>query len=268
MPAARPEPAEIDAYRRDGQRTPDWRLPAPLVSRMQDALACLAAAHPELKPDFLPLPHTHWEDPTSLPLAREFVGFATHPDVLDLVEQLHGPDIVLCASAVLCKPAATRLAVPSHQDERHWPVHARATNTARIVLDEVREGNGRERVIPGLRLLGDFSRDASGEDLVLSRVLNDPRLDLAAVRNVELEPGQFSLHDVKFVHRSQPNRSGRRRADSAIRYMPATSHTDRIIDMGKVSASSILDFAARPSWLLHGADCAGFNVCKTGLTAW
>ncbi|MGD9603805.1 MAG: phytanoyl-CoA dioxygenase family protein [Gammaproteobacteria bacterium] len=260
---------EIARYQRDGQLTPRWRLPADMVTQMQDSLNRLIAARPDLKPDFIPLPHTPWDDGASVSIAREFFAYVTHPDLLSLVSQLIGPDIILWASAVFCKPAATGLEVPWHQDGQYWPIRPRATVTVWIALDDVNADNGCMRVIPGSHRMGDFSHEVSDrEDLVLNNVVNDPRLDLDTVIDVTLEPGQFSVHDVNIVHGSAPNRSGRRRAGYAIRYMPSTSHYDRSIDMGKVSELSALDFARRPIWLLRGVDRCGRNDFQVGHTAW
>ena len=44
---------------------------------------------------------------------------------------------------------------------------------------------------------------------------------LAAVVDVTLEPGQFSLHHVNTIHGSNPNKSARRRAGIAFRYVRA-----------------------------------------------
>ena len=38
--------------------------------------------------------------------------------------------------------------------------------------------------------------------------------------NIELQPGEFSLHHVRIVHGSDPNRADYRRIGYAIRYMP------------------------------------------------
>ena len=76
------------------------------------------------------------------------------------------------------------------------------------------------------------------------------------------------MHDVNLVHGSAPNRSGQRRAGYAIRYMPATSHYDRSLDMGKVSALASLDFAERPIWLLRGVDRSGLNDFRRGHRGW
>lgn len=260
---------EIARYHRDGQLTPAWRLSPPLVASMQASLARLLAARPDLRPDFIPLPHSPWGDPRAEPIAREFFNYVRHPDLLSVVAQLIGPDIILWASAVFCKPATTGLEVPWHQDGQYWPIRPRATVTVWIALDEVNIDNGCMRVIPGSHRLGDFSHEVSDrEDLVLNNVVNDPRLDLRAVRDVKLTPGQFSLHDVNIVHGSAPNRSGRRRAGYAIRYMPSTSHYDRTLDMGTVSALAALDFAERPIWLLQGIDRCGRNDFQIGHSAW
>jgi len=38
--------------------------------------------------------------------------------------------------------------------------------------------------------------------------------------DVELQPGEFSIHHVRLVHGSEPNTSGKRRIGYAIRYIP------------------------------------------------
>ncbi len=260
---------EVARYHRDGQVTPRWRLPDPLLKQMQAALVRLLAARPALRPDFIPLPHTPWGDPAAESIARQFFEFTTHPGLLALVAQLIGPDVILWASAMFCKPATTGLEVPWHQDGQYWPIRPRATVTVWIALDDVNIDNGCMRVIPGSHRLGDFSHEVSDrEDLVLNNVVNDPRLELSRVYHVALEPGQCSLHDVNIVHGSAPNQSGRRRAGYAIRYMPATSHYDRTLSMGTVSALSALDFPTRPIWLLSGIDRCGKNDFQIGHTAW
>ncbi|MCB1746464.1 MAG: phytanoyl-CoA dioxygenase family protein [Gammaproteobacteria bacterium] len=261
----------IAAYRRDGQVTPHWRLADDRLAALRSALDRLLALHAPARPDFIPLPHVPPADgePARLALAREFFEFFTDDQLLDLVEPLLGPDIVLWTAAVFCKPAATGLEVPWHQDGQYWPIRPRATVTAWIALDDVDAGNGCMRVIPGSHLVGEFSHEKSTrEDLVLNNVLNDPRIDLASARDIVLTAGQVSLHDVDLVHGSAPNTSGRRRAGLAVRYMPASAHYDRRIDPGQASQTVALDFAQRPIWLARGEDRAGLNDYRVGHTHW
>ena len=262
---------ELEAYRRDGQLTPSFRLPPDRYDTLRDAFTAALALHGDRPPDFIPLPHVPPPDGNAeaVDVARRFFALATDDVLLDLVEPIIGSDIVLWASALFCKPAATGLEVPWHQDGQYWPIRPRATVTVWIAIDDVDRGNGCMRVIPGSHVGGAFEHEVSDrEDLVLNNVLNDPRIDLDTARDIELEAGQVSLHHVDIVHGSQPNTSGRRRAGYAIRYMPSTSLYDRTIDPGRVSATVPLDFAQRPIWLVRGTDRHGSNDFEIGHTLW
>jgi ectoine hydroxylase-related dioxygenase (phytanoyl-CoA dioxygenase family) len=117
--------------------------------------------------------------------------------------------------------------------------------------------------------MGEFSHEVSErDDLVLNNVMSDPRLDLTQACDVELEAGQLSLHDANLVHGSQPNRSAKRRAGFAIRYMPSTSHYDRSLAMGSASNTVPVEFAQRPIWLVRGVDRSGRNDFDTGHSHW
>ncbi len=260
---------ELARYGRDGQLTPSWRLSSERLAAMRAALDRLLAVRGDLRPDFIALPHVPWDGPGGIDIARAFFDFVSDPALLDVVEQIIGADIVLWASAVFCKPPTTGLEVPWHQDGQYWPIRPRATVTVWIALDDVGVDNGCMRVIPGSHRLGEFSHEVSErEDLVLNNVLNDPRIDLSRARNVELEAGQISLHDVELVHGSQANTSGRRRAGYAIRYMPSTSLYDRALDMGGASLSAPVEFKQRPIWLLRGVDRCGRNDFSVGHVDW
>lgn len=261
---------EVARYQRTGQLTPCWRLRPATLSRLRQGLDLLLAARPDVRPDFIALPHVPWDaGTTARTLAREFFDLITAPELLDVVEEIIGPDIILWASAMFCKPACTGLEVPWHQDGQYWPIRPRATVTMWIALDSVTTENGCMKVIPGSHQMGDFSHEVSErDDLVLNNVLNDPRLDLASAYDIELAPGQVSLHDVNIVHGSQPNRSGQRRAGYAIRYMPANAHYDRTSGRAKVSALAPIEFAQRPIWLLRGVDRCGKNDFTIGHPGW
>ena len=84
--------------------------------------------------------------------------------------------------------------------------------------------------------------------------VDDPHVDINDAVDVDLRPGQFSLHDVYLVHGSNPNTSGERRAGVAIRYMPATSHFNRSLYDTSEGSGYLVNFATRPLWLLRGSD--------------
>ena len=68
------------------------------------------------------------------------------------------------------------------------------------------------------------------------------------------------LHDP----RCQPNRSPRRRAGVAIRYMPGTSVFERNLNPAGGRSGIPVHFAKRPLWLLRGQDRTGRNDFAVG----
>lgn len=51
----------------------------------------------------------------------ELLDFTRHPDILDVVEQIIGPDIIMWGSQVFSKPAGDGMEIPWHQDGQYWP---------------------------------------------------------------------------------------------------------------------------------------------------
>ena len=158
-----------------------------------------------------------------------FMAAARHPAVLDMMEQIIGPDIVLWISRILCKPPVKGREVPWHQDGEYWPMRPLATCSVWIAIDPVSTANGCMRFIPDSHKRKELYRHhvSDRKNLVLNLELDRDQFDESKAVNVELEPGQMSLHDVRMIHGSLANTSGQRRAALIMRYMPATSHYDR-----------------------------------------
>ena len=155
--------------------------------------------------------------------------------------------------------------VPWHQDGQYWPIRSLATCTVWVALDDSLIQNGCMRVIPGSQRgqpLYDHYKDER-DGLTLNRTIVPEQFDAQTAVDLELRAGQMSMHDVYLIHGSNPNRSTRRRAGVAIRYMPATSHFDRELYETGSGSGYLVDFARRPLWLLRGVDRAG-NDFKIG----
>ena len=154
--------------------------------------------------------------------------------------------------------------VPWHQDGHYWPIRPLATCTIWVAIDDSTVENGCLRVIPrshcGRELFPHLKEDR--RDVVLNRKVEGGAFDVATAVDVELEAGQMSMHDVYLIHGSNANRSPKRRAGLAIRYMPGTSHFDRAIP--PKDAGYQTDFAHRPIWLLQGEDRTGKNDFEVG----
>jgi hypothetical protein len=101
-------------------------------------------------------------------------------------------------------------------------------------------------------------------DLTLNQRLAAGSFDEACAVDLELQPGQMSLHDVYMVHGAQANTSAKRRTGVALRYMPATSVFERHLRPVDGKSGGAVDFARRPLWLLRGTDRSGRNDFEVG----
>ncbi len=255
--------AELEAYHRDGQLTPQHRLSPQLLGRLTRCIEGLIDANPDIRQEQLVGAHIRKSDDTGVRGVEELLDCACHPDILDAVEQVMGPDLILWGSQVFSKPSGDGMAIPWHQDGQYWPVRPLRTVTVWIAIDPATVDNGCLRVIPGTHTSGHLPHETTdAEGLALNQGLAG--VDESKARDVTLEPGQFSLHDVFLIHGSNANTSGQRRCGYAIRYMPASSLFDRSIPPIRIARNQVIDFQKRPIWLVRGQDRAGndFTVGK------
>lgn len=257
---------EIARYRADGIVIPRHRLSAERIDRLRATLDRLIAENPGIRPERLVSVHIEGQNSEGVRGSADFLELAREPAILDMVEQLIGPDIILWGCQIFCKPGGDGMEVPWHQDGHYWPIRPLATCTVWVALDASTAENGCLRVIPGShrqRILFDHMRE-DRTDLVLTQRVADGQFDPATAMDVELAPGEMSMHDVHLIHGSNPNRSTRRRAGVAIRYMPATSLFDRTLMPRSAASGYTIDFANRPIWLLRGVDRTGRNDFAVG----
>ena len=257
---------EVAHYRERGYVIPNYRLPRPLLERLQEGLATVLASYTDVAQEDLANPHMI--PPTQGPGMNPFMEAARHPRLLDMLEQLLGPDLILWITRILCKPAIKGREVPWHQDGEYWLMRPLATCSAWIAVDPVTTANGCMRFIPGSHLRQELYRhhQANRDNLVLNLELDQDQFDEADAVNVELEPGQISLHDVRLIHGSLANSSGQRRAALIMRYMPATSYYDRTL--GRRRDNSPFNIVDQPLWLMRGEDRTGKNDFQHGHAHW
>ena len=255
--------SEKHFYREQGYVVPAWRLPVARVDAMRAALDRLIAANPGIRPE--KLVSAHLEDgKEGVKGSRDFLDLARDPELVELISGAIGEDVILWGCQVFCKPGGDGLETPFHQDGHYWPIRPLATCTAWIALDPSTRENGCLRVVPGShrskQLLNHLKEDR--DDLVLTQRIQD--FDESTAVDIELEPGQMSLHDVYMIHGAAVNRSPQRRAGVAIRYMPGTSVMERELMQPTTSSGYLVDFSTRPLWLLKGRDQTGRNDFSVG----
>jgi ectoine hydroxylase-related dioxygenase (phytanoyl-CoA dioxygenase family) len=259
-------PQEVAQYAERGYVIPNYRLPWPLLERLQSGLDNVLENFTDVAQEDLANPHMM--PPTRGIALNPFMEAARHPPLLDMLEQLIGPDLILWITRILCKPAVNGREVPWHQDGEYWLMRPLATCSAWIAIDPVSTANGCMRFIPGSHRRQELYRhhQANRDNLVLNLELDQDQFDEADAVNVELEPGQISLHDVRLIHGSLANTSGQRRAALIMRYMPATSYYDRTL--GQRRDNSPFNIVDQPLWLMRGTDRSGRNDLQHGHEQW
>ena len=140
-----------------------------------------------------------------------------HDEILDAVECLIGPDIILTNTVLFIKEPNSLHHVTYHQDATYMGLEPQDSLTAWIALTESTRENGCVRMIQGSHLLDIQQHNATfGEDNILTRGQQIENIDEERVLDIELEPGQMSLHHARTIHGSRPNKTADRRIGIAL----------------------------------------------------
>ena len=145
-----------------------------------------------------------------------------NPRIVDTVEDILGPNLLVWGTSFFIKEPNDPAYVSWHQDSTYWGLSHPDIVTAWVALTVSDLPNGAMRVVPGTHLKDQMPhRDTFAENNLLTRgqevaveVQGENAVDLT------LEPGEMSLHHVRIVHGSEPNRAAYRRVGLAIRYVP------------------------------------------------
>lgn len=209
---------DLDHYRDNGFIRPQPLLTAGEAGRYREACerSCIEAgpkpsrrqAASRTKPYLL------------FPWAAELVR---HPALLDMVEALIGPDILVFHTTVWIKEGGSGSFVPWHQDGTYFGLEPLEQVTAWVALTESTREMGCLRFLPGSHRDGQVQhRDHDDETLMLSRGQTVERgVDEDSAVYLEFAPGEVSFHHTMAMHSSGPNRSTRRRIGIGISYIPA-----------------------------------------------
>jgi hypothetical protein len=203
-------------YAREGYLFPLRVLPAEALAACRARFDALVAREGgALSPGTNHKPHL------LLPWLHDLVR---HPAILDAVEDLLGPDLLVWGSGFFAKPPRSPGYVSWHQDSTYWGLSRPDVVTAWVAFTPSGPANGGMRVIPGSHRRDQLPhRDTFADANMLSRgqeVLVE--VDEREAVDVTLQPGEMSLHHVRIVHGSGPNPSDGPRIGYTIRYVPTS----------------------------------------------
>jgi len=149
---------------------------------------------------------------------------ATNPSLLDAIESVLGPDILLWDCSYIIKEPHNDGFVSWHQDLTYWGLNMESDDdlvSAWVALSATTQANGAMQFVKSSHTRGTFvHQDTYDDNNILHRgqaIADD--FDPASIARMELAAGQASLHHGWTVHSSGPNTTGDRRVGIVMNYL-------------------------------------------------
>jgi len=141
--------------------------------------------------------------------------------VLDAVEDLLGPDLLVLRTTLFVEAARDPGHVTWHQDTAYWDLSEDAVVTAWVALTDSTTANGCVRVVRGSHRDGPITHHLARDrhNCLLRGQTAAVAVGKDRVAPLELRAGQMSLHHGRLLHDSPANPSDGLRAGLAVRYV-------------------------------------------------
>ncbi|MFI1381984.1 phytanoyl-CoA dioxygenase family protein [Embleya sp. NPDC020886] len=221
-------------------------VPPEVVDEARAHVEWLTGKYPDLRPE-----HFHH------PLIRNDAFWArlvSDTRLVDIAEFFLGPDVACFTAHYICKPPHTGQPVLWHQDGAYWTLSPMEALTVWLAVDESNTENGCLRMIPGSHELPLHKPSVrTDKDNMLFSVSDETLVrewvDKRGIVDIELRPGDVSIHHPHLLHCSEPNTSAKRRCGLDIGYISTTTRIH--------SEGLYLD-----PLLVRGADSNGLNTYR------
>ncbi len=161
-------------------------------------------------------------------LAQWAQELVRNPVVLDAVEDVIGPNILVFTTTWFIKDPGTPHIAAWHQDATHFGLEPNDRHvTAWIALSDASRESGCMEFAAGTHRRGQIAHGygvaASVNDA--NQFIPDPG-ELGPIATCALLPGEFSLHNTLLIHQSGPNNGADRRIGIGVSYIPTwVKHT-------------------------------------------
>ena len=210
-------PEQVAAYRYDGFLFP---IPALTPEEVATCLAGLERLERELgspvaEADIKWRSHAHAHSPWFDRLIR-------HPRILDAVEDVIGPDILVWTSTFFIKEPHSPTFAAWHQDSTYFGLDPQEQVCAWVALTDASREAGCMEHLSGRGAPRQLRHAPLGLPNSINRAgqtITEP-FDQSKPVAMALPAGSFSLHHEFAVHRSAPNNTAHRRVGIGLNYMP------------------------------------------------
>ena len=157
---------------------------------------------------------------SGLPITHGWAWDLVHDArIVEPIAAVLGPNVLAWSMDWFIKPPG-RSFVSYHQDATYWGLEPHHVATAWIALSDAGPRTGPMRFLPGSHRGRLFEQDETfAEDNLLSRgqVVKAP-VDETQTVLAPLAAGEMSIHHVRIIHGSEPNRTDDRRIGMVLRY--------------------------------------------------
>jgi hypothetical protein len=168
---------------------------------------------------------------TGEPWAAELIR---HPRVLDAIEDIIGPNILVYTTTLFTKEAGGIQVTGWHQDATYLGLEPYEHVNVWIALSNASEEAGCMQFMVGSSKFGQLRHGARnmpgsvnhGGQAIVEELPPEP------IESAPLKPGQLSFHHTLAVHSSEPNRADDRRIGFSISVIPTHVHHTGSMRMG------------------------------------
>ena len=194
-----------------------------LAKEMQEHVHWLTKKYPDIHPEAF-----HHELLVNDPFIHHLLKSKR---LLDLAETFIGPNIALFGAHYIAKKPLKGKAVGWHQDGSYWPLIPMNVISIWIAGTHSKANNGCMRILPGTQnkklLKQSEMMEEDMEKFVLGLAIHPDQINDSEAIDIELNPGDVSIHNPFLVHGSNPNNSKDWRIGLTLRYIPTSTFVNR-----------------------------------------
>jgi phytanoyl-CoA hydroxylase len=191
-------------------------VPPEVLDEVRAHVDWLTDKYPDLRPE-----HFHH------PLIRNDAFWArlvSDPRLVDIAEYFLGPNVACFTAHYICKPPYNGQPVLWHQDGAYWALEPMQALTVWLAVDESSTENGCLRMIPGSHQIPLYKPSSRTDQPNMLFSTTDEGLvkewsEKAGIVDIELKPGDVSIHHPHLLHGSEANTSPKRRCGLDIGYI-------------------------------------------------
>ena len=244
------KPKYLHQYKKDGYAIIKNVFEPEIINELNEHVIWLRKKHPNTRPEAF---HHN------LLVQDPFIHYLLNQKkLLNIVEEFLGPDIALFGAHYIAKKPLDGRPVGWHQDSSYWPLKPMEVLSVWIACTKSERNNSCMRVIPGSQNMKIIKPSKMVKlDLnkfVLDLAIDSKMIDEAKAVDIELNPGDISIHNPLIIHGSNSNHSKTWRIGLTLRYIPTTTFVDKknwdcILLRGKANKKANNKYIDRPSYI-------------------